>query len=191
MIKLPKYISSFNANLFADLDRVSNFQMLIDNWADRLTKIPEVKEVIISFWSDRDCVFSIASSRSETIGDAQSEILASWKDSGLHDYVLHDLKNRNVSLSFSNYTWIFPATTNIHTVKGIDLNFPRPYAIMIPFSSFSQFTLSSEEDFYGYAALFFDEFPQMNDELVQPVISLPEVFSAALCAFFRNKASHK
>ena len=188
MIKIPKFLSSFHEDLFAGLNDATSLQVLLKNWSSSLIAIPEVKEVILSFWSERDCFFAVDSSRKETVGDVLDEVLANWRDSGLHDHVLHDLKNRNGAISYSNFTWNYPSIKAIRSVKGIDLNFPRPYSILIPFSSFSQFTLSSEQDFYGYAALFFDEFPQMNEDIVQPVISLPDSLSAALSAYLRNKA---
>ena len=186
MIKLPNDLSLFNQSFFDALNSATTLQSLLDHWAKCLTTISEVKEVIFSYWSEPECVFSIASSREIITADIQFDILACWKESGLHDHILHDLKNRNVAISLSSYTWNYPATSAIKMFKGIDLNFPRPYAIMIPFSSGSQFTLSSDSNFYGYAGLFFDEFPQMNENIVQPVISLPNNISAALCAFVRK-----
>ncbi len=115
-------------------------------------------------------------------GGAEDPLTSAWLDSGIADAVEQELSSRLSAVSHSSFSWPFPQA------RTGDVSLPKEYSLLIPFSTELIVTRRHEGAFFGYFALFFDSFPELADDSVSLIITLPLVLSEYFFAAQRGPA---
>ena len=118
--------------------------------------------------------------------DFDKRFLKQWTQSEIHQRVTKDLLLRLSAISYSAFSWPYARfSIEKDPLSGGEISFPRDYSIFLPFSSSSVLRHTEEAEFFGYLAVFFSNFPQFSDEIVQLVIVLPELLSNIAASYLR------
>lgn len=111
----------------------------------------------------------------------------SWCDAGVHERLTKDLVQRLSPISYSAFSWPYARIqVEMNAVSGQRYAVPRDYSILLPISSDMIVRPQQDAAFFGYLAVFFSSFPQISDDIVQLIISLPELLSAVAASYLRG-----
>ncbi len=109
-----------------------------------------------------------------------------WCESDADKHIGRELQRKLASVSYSAFSWPYPVRTELTASERLYYGLPKSYALFMPFSSSMVVGLKSEISFTGYLGMLFDEFPELKDERVQLVISLPTMISETVSAYYRH-----
>lgn len=135
-----------------------------------------------------------------------------WLDSGIHNRVVQELAFKSSPVSFSTFSWPFgraeyssssnntdDTATNggergnndIDDFDILDINFPRAFTMLVPFTSRLTVSTPLDKEFNGYLAIFFDEFPDITEDVLQLIVTLPDLISNLMSAYIRWNSSEQ
>ncbi len=120
---------------------------------------------------------------------ATAQFVERWQDSGIHQYLRKDLEARLSSISFSAFSWPYPQLK--FDAEGGNFSVPREYSLLLPFSSELIVSTRSEPAFFGYLALFFERFPDLPENTIQLIITLPEIMSEITAGYVRANIQNR
>ncbi|MCC6931820.1 MAG: hypothetical protein IT292_01000 [Deltaproteobacteria bacterium] len=186
MIRLPKFLPPFLIPLLDGINEFRSLEEFLTEFVKRVSHYVKGEYAITGYSTGGDPI--IVSVGHDKRGEyfQINEILNIWVQSGLHDQVLHDLRNRNSSVSYSSYSWPYQSSDKVKLLSGKEFNFPCQYQLLIPFASAHLYRLENDLDFYGYSAYFFSDFAEFSDQVIQALISLPEVLSDIVQCYIRS-----
>lgn len=111
---------------------------------------------------------------------AEESSAALWREAGIDREVRAALGGRFSAISHSSFSWPFPSG------GSQPLGFPRPYTLLVPFSSELIVMRRYERGFFGYFALCYDDFPDLADDSVSLIVTLPLLLSEYVFAAQRT-----
>ncbi len=120
----------------------------------------------------------LGSQQKELFSSSSKALERTWSDSKTHRQVYLDLKEKLAPVSYSNHSW--PYLSN--EIESLSVT----YSIIFPFSSQLIVTRDGDTSFFGYGVVFFEEFPQLDDSLIQLIITLPELYSNIIATILRD-----
>ena len=187
MIQLPKFIPPFLVPLIDDLNNFKGADEFMCEFVKRTGRFVKAEYAITAYSTGSDP--DIVSAGLDKNGDPYEipEVIDLWLNSGLHEQVMHDLASRNSSVSYSSYSWPYVSSDKITLSSGKEFNFPSAYQLLIPFASAHIYRLDIDTEFYGYSAYFFPDFVEFSDQVIQTLITLPEVTSQVMHNYFRQR----
>lgn len=113
-----------------------------------------------------------------------------WYQKEIHERVRKDLVGRLASISYSAFSWPYGRLElDEDVLNGVQFVVPRDYSIFLPISSSLLVREETEQEFFGYIALFFDAFPGIADDTVQLIMTLPGLLSEVSAGYLRRRRS--
>lgn len=132
--------------------------------------------------------FYVSSIRSSASPQFAEVFLSRWKASDIHLYIGRDVREHLAPISYSSFSWPYPRFESDDDSSEKELfRLPRGYTMVLPICSELMVTKDNDPTFFGYIALLYDDFPEQIDEIVQLIITLPELLSGISFARLRTE----
>ncbi|MCB0343488.1 MAG: HAMP domain-containing histidine kinase [Bdellovibrionales bacterium] len=181
-VALPRGLpSDLNGELAAAMDE-SSFDVTLHNVAEAVRKKLAARDCLYLCSIKRSSDLTASTVAGSCSGGPDDLLSRIWVESGIADAVEQELTSRLSAVSHSSFSWPFPSAA----ANGLSL--PREYSLLIPFSTELIVTRKHEGSFFGYFALLYDSFPELADDSVSLIITLPLVLSEYFFAAQRGPA---
>ncbi len=126
-----------------------------------------------------------ASADAKRSAAAMESLLDKWCGAGFDEKIGRDFETRGSCISYSAFSWPYGSLK----CEDSPFSFPRDFTLLLPISSQLSVRRDGDPSMHGYFALFFDGFPQLNDNLVQLITFIPATLSDVFSAYQRTGAS--
>ncbi len=143
--------------------------------------------------ADEIPVGAFARAGAEVDDDFANRFFTRWYSSGIHGRVRDDLSRKLSAVSYSAFSWPYPrisvepsASVEENTGEIGSYDLPREYSLLLPISANLIVRDVDQPEFFGYLALFFNGFPQISEDVVQLIITLPPLLSE-ICSRYTAK----
>lgn len=190
MLALPKFTPEAIKSNLEKISRDCSIHEIIANISQAIRSALGAENCIYSVeqysGSFKICnnSFSISGIESVCTNSVDDEfLLKSWFENGIHKGVVTNFVEKLHPISHSFYTWPYSYVTN---EKNLCV-YPKEFTLLLPISSELIVSLKNESQFFGYCALLFNAFPELNDFRVGLITQLPDLISQIISAAYRHQ----
>lgn len=135
-----------------------------------------------------DEYYDISRSRLADQQQDNQRIAQVWIEQGIHEDVSAELRTRLSSVSYSAFSWPY---SHVVSEDPDQLSLPAEYTLLIPMTSSLIVTTASDRPFFGYLAVFFDEFPDLTEEVIHLIVDLPDLLSHSARLFRQETTAQR
>lgn len=189
MLRLPKTISADIRVALQGALSSSSLDQALQGLTDGSRGLFGASEAFCALHTEAlpDVIRCFSAERPGFSNDFAELLWSNWKSAGIHERLTRDLLLRLSSISYSAFSWPYARIqAERDLLLGEKYAIPRDYSIVLPFCSELIVHDTDDPAYFGYVVLFFNSFPQISDETVQLLITLPGIISEISAAYLRR-----
>lgn len=188
MLQLPKTLGTTVLNAFQKHLESQSITEVLSGLTAGTRELFGAQDAFLLFESEANSqpIYSFSTEELGLSEEFTKCFFEKWQSSQVHQRLKNDLLLRLSPISYSAFSWPYARfEQDRDPLSGDICSIPRDYSILLPISSDTILYRTEEPAFFGYVAVFFESFPQISDEVVQLIITLPSLLSDISAAYLR------